>query len=216
VNRIYKDEKITRIFEMYIGDTNLVVGCGINGELESIAKRFPDRNFIGIDLELTNSIEGTNFLMKHGNAEKMEFPDSFFDFIYCYHVLEHVQNPEIAIHEMSRVLNHKSHLFVGTPNKARIFGYFSSGEGLLTFVKWNVLDWKMRILGRWSNLQGAHAGFYSEELRNMTLKKFSQVTDLSNNYYQELYSKRLFILRILQFTRITNKIYPSLYFLAKK
>lgn len=40
---------------------------------------------------------------KEGNIEAIPFPDGFFDFVHASHVLEHAQDPEKALSELSRV-----------------------------------------------------------------------------------------------------------------
>ena len=47
-------------------------------------------------------------LLKHqevvyGNGEKLDFEDNSFDFVFCCHVLEHVDNPVQFLNEMFRV-----------------------------------------------------------------------------------------------------------------
>ena len=37
------------------------------------------------------------------NTSKLPFPDKYFDFVYCRHVVEDIQNPDFACHEISRV-----------------------------------------------------------------------------------------------------------------
>lgn len=43
--------------------------------------------------------------------------DQFFDFIFCYHILEHIDEDAIAMKELYRVLKNKGTAFVQTPFK---------------------------------------------------------------------------------------------------
>lgn len=50
------------------------------------------------------------------NIEKLPFKDNEFDFVYCSHVLEHVENPEMACSELMRVAKRG---FIETPKRAK-------------------------------------------------------------------------------------------------
>lgn len=56
-------------------------------------------------------------------AEALPFPDRSFDAVYCFSTLEHVTDPERAIHEMVRVLRPDGALYLHTPNR---WGCFES------------------------------------------------------------------------------------------
>ncbi|MGF6752780.1 methyltransferase domain-containing protein [Paraburkholderia sp. GAS42] len=49
------------------------------------------------------------------NVEALDFPDGYFDLIICNHVLEHVDNPDVALAEFSRCLAPGGHLVAQTP-----------------------------------------------------------------------------------------------------
>lgn len=49
------------------------------------------------------------------NVEALDFPDGYFDLIICNHVLEHVDNPDIALAEFSRCLAPGGHVIAQTP-----------------------------------------------------------------------------------------------------
>jgi len=44
-----------------------------------------------------------NKIFVEGDVEKLPFKDKIFDFVFCSHLLEHVENPEKAITELIRV-----------------------------------------------------------------------------------------------------------------
>ena len=50
------------------------------------------------------------------NIENMPFESKEFDFVYCSHVLEHVDNPELACKELMRVAKRG---YIETPKKAK-------------------------------------------------------------------------------------------------
>lgn len=63
-----------------------------------------------------------------GKAEKIEFPDATFDMVVCNNVLDHVENAEMCLNEMSRVL---------APG-----GYFIFGQELTNAEDLKVSSWK--------------------------------------------------------------------------
>jgi SAM-dependent methyltransferase len=50
-----------------------------------------------------------------GDAHALPFPDASFDCIVCADVLEHLQNPELALEEMYRVLRSQGVLIISVP-----------------------------------------------------------------------------------------------------
>jgi len=87
-----------------------------------------------------------------------------FDFIYSYHVIEHISDFEKAFQKINRVIKKCSLFYIGVPNKNRILGYIDGNSTLREKVSWNVEDYKARFRGKFENKFGAHAGFAIEEL----------------------------------------------------
>lgn len=89
----------------------LDVGCGSGWLLNEIKGRFLKLKITGCDIK---KYEKYKFHFKLSKAEKLNFPDSKFDFVLMTDVLEHLKKPATAIAEISRVLksNGKFHLAV--------------------------------------------------------------------------------------------------------
>ncbi len=49
-------------------------------------------------------------------CEKTSFPDDEFDFVYCFTVLEHVNDISKCIDEMIRILKPGGTIYINTPN----------------------------------------------------------------------------------------------------
>ncbi len=97
-------------FNKHKGEKVLEVGCGIGTDSLMFAKG--GANAYGIDLT-QSSIDTTNkrFRMcglkgnfKRMDAEKLQFPDNYFDFVYSFGVLHHTPKTKESIEEVRRVL----------------------------------------------------------------------------------------------------------------
>ena len=207
-----KSKKFVGLYEKYLGLNNLVVGCGVGDEIKNLATFFPSSNFVGIDIEIAIAESEGNWQTIYMDAQKLNFQPGDFDFVYCHHVLEHVSDPQIVLGQINLVLKPQGFAFVGTPNKNRTLGYFSSDASLVDKLKWNFDDLSRKFTGKFENRYGAHAGFTAIEMREMLDKHFLEVNDVTFQYYINLYPKYHLILRLLHLLKLANFIFPSIYF----
>ena len=123
----YLNKSRFEFFETYIpnwkGLKVLDVGCGGGLACEFLAKRGADVS--GIDLSF-NSIKAAQEQAKKsylkidyqsGVAENLPYPENTFDVVVCFDVLEHVENWQRVIREISRVLNKGGIFLFDTINK---------------------------------------------------------------------------------------------------
>lgn len=87
--------------------TCLDVGCGL-GRLSEICLGKSDLVF-GVDLsnavrEAARVIKSEKFVPLQASADNLPLKDCSFDFVYCWGVLHHTQNPEKTLAELWRVL----------------------------------------------------------------------------------------------------------------
>jgi len=97
----------------------LDVGCAWGYDAVYLAKK--SREYYGIDIN-PNSIAKAKRLHPHLNfqqasAEKIPFPNSFFDAVVMSEVLEHVKNEISTLREVDRVLKHGGLFVLGTPHR---------------------------------------------------------------------------------------------------
>lgn len=107
----------------FSGKKVLVVGAGTGAEFVVFHKKGaevyglePNNNAVNI-LKTKCEKYGIDFSrVAKSTAEKLPYPDESFDFVYCYTVLEHVQNVNKALFEMVRVVRVGGRVFIETPN----------------------------------------------------------------------------------------------------
>lgn len=194
----------------------LVVGCGDGREAHALAKSL-GCNVVGIDLRTSFHPDAAAAVhLENADATDMPFESGYFDFVYSYHVLEHIPNYRAALAEMDRVLEPGGGLWIGTPNRTRLLGYLGSEASLKQTIKWNAADWSARLKGRFRNEFGAHAGFTWQELGGELRSVFSQIADATLDYYLAIYPHRAATVRMLHSSGLGRFAFPSIYFVGSK
>ena len=196
----------------------LVVGCGSGVEAGILARGLKAET-VGIDIGDAYSFdhEGSKpAKLMHMDAQALQFGDGSFDLVYSFHALEHIRDPHKAVAEMSRVLRPNGTFCIGTPNKQRLIGAIATSDPLRHRIMWNLRDLGYRLSGRWSNDNGAHAGFYARELRTMCVRSFGIATEITDEYYLELYQRHRSLLQWITMTRLKYVIFPCVYVAGAK
>jgi SAM-dependent methyltransferase len=178
----------------------LVVGCGDGREAHALA----------------NALAAAEVRLMRIDATALPFETDEFDFIYSYHVLEHIPRYRDALSEMNRVLAKGGGLWIGTPNRARLVGYIGSNVSMRKMLEWNAIDWKARLKGRFRNELGAHAGFTLSELGGELRAVFSRIDDATLDYYLAQYPHRARTVRMLHSSGLGTFAFPSIYFVGQK
>jgi ubiquinone/menaquinone biosynthesis C-methylase UbiE len=194
----------------------LVVGCGDGMEAAVLANTL-QASVTGIDVETQFSPLAMRYAkLQYGNALDLQFVDESFDFVYSYHALEHIPDPLKALAEMRRVLRVGGGYLIGTPNRHRLIGYIGSDVDFATKLRWNVKDWRARILFRFRNEYGAHAGFSRRELSSYLTQAFGNARDINHTYYAAVYSGHTRALDFFFRTGLQGFLLPSVYFTGIK
>lgn len=189
----------------------LVIGCGAGAEVAHLAAA-TGAQVVGVDGAVQPQWARPNAALLRADAEALPFPDASFDALYCYHVLEHVSSPARAIAEARRVLRSGGMGYVGTPNRARLLGYVGGRGSTADALRWNLVDWGLRLRGRWSNAQGAHAGFTRAELSRLLGASFARVESVDLAYYRGKYPRLAGFWTAAFRSGLAHRVAPSVYF----
>ena len=94
----------------------LEIGTGVGYGIEIIASNTD--KFMTVDKYETNSISNENVEFIKMNVPPLKgIPDSSFDFVITFQVIEHIKKDKEFVKEIYRVLKNKGKLIVTTPNK---------------------------------------------------------------------------------------------------
>lgn len=112
------------------GSQALEIGCGL-GELATyLASLSPSRlvaaDFSAVAIRKARAsahhlgLDNVEFAVE--DIERLSFADETFDVVVSCETVEHVPDPELAVHELARVLKPGGRLFLTTPNYLSITG----------------------------------------------------------------------------------------------
>lgn len=201
------------------GARGLVVGFGEGHEADYLQNHTRARIY-GIDIRSRiPANQNPSFSPILASAMDLPFKESSFDFVFYHHVIEHVPSPIATLVEISRLLVPGGALYIGTPNRHRIIGYTGAYRiSLGRKIRNNLMDYKYRILGKFHNEMGAHAGFSKAELERMLNPYFTDLQWLTEDYLIFKYQQRFhpaalnFLLKpyVLEFAA------PSIYVICRK
>ena len=103
----------------------LDVGCNSGTFTKQVYNVFPESRIYGIDISQKAisyaKQKYKNISFNVAWAEKLPFKNKSFDLITCFEVLEHVDNPEKIIKEMSRVLKKRGNMIIIVPTENLLF-----------------------------------------------------------------------------------------------
>jgi len=157
----------------FTGKRVLVVGAGTGGEVVVLHRRGadvygiePDETAYEIVCLKTKQL-GLNSekYLKHG-AEQIPFKDDYFDFVYCFTVLEHVTDVEQSIDEMIRVTMSGGRIFIETPDYRQFYEPHYKIMMPMIAPRWLLQIW-LRCLGRPGAFFDTACYITGKQLRNI-------------------------------------------------
>ena len=169
------------------GKSVLEIGCDSQGEfLQYLSRQRKLTKAIGVNPCLEDHLEKAGYTLLKEDARKLPFADDTFDFIVSISVFEHVQNLDVALAEMYRVLRPGGFLFTEFgPIWSGVWGHhlwFYHGD--------NVRDWVNTPLPPYAHLMMAE-----DELRCWCDAKYqdaSLVRKICDFVYRSDEQNRLF------------------------
>jgi len=115
----------------------LEIGCGNGDFLIELARKFPDRNFTGIDfaeeqikLAKLNSKGINNIEFKSGSALDLKFPDNSYELVLCINVLHHIrwEDQKSLLTKITQISS--EHIIIEIKNKNNFYyKYLRTGFG---------------------------------------------------------------------------------------
>lgn len=110
-------------FTELAGKLGLDAGCGWGWFLHYAVKKSIDMYGFEVNLKSLKKAlvfgVGTDRLLV-SDVQCMPFRDEMFDFVICWHVIEHVPNPKKVLKEISRILKAGGVLVLGVPNEKTV------------------------------------------------------------------------------------------------
>jgi len=96
----------------------LEIGTGSGYGIEEIAPKADefwtlDKHYVSINY---NKYHNTRFI-KNKVPPLNNMPNNYFDFVICFQVIEHIEDRNFLLKEISRVLKNNGKLIISTPNK---------------------------------------------------------------------------------------------------
>lgn len=175
-NASYYIDKVAKWINYKFDKTKkvLVVGAGTGAEFVQFSRRGCDAYAIEPNerafevLCLKAKLENISLgKCKKGIAEDLPFEDELFDFVYCFTVLEHVQNVEKGIKEMIRVTKKKNgFIFIVCPDYRQIWeGHYKLYLPLF-MPKW-FIKIILRIKGRPTHFLDSLQFVTAKQVRNV-------------------------------------------------
>jgi ubiquinone/menaquinone biosynthesis C-methylase UbiE len=213
-------EVISGYYQPRPGDKILSAGAGEGGEAALLHNEFKLLT-VGIDLNIGTwgvPIKNNGYYLQRHDITSLAFRENSFSLVYCYHVLEHVEDPIAVLKEIHRVLTSDGILFIGFPNRHRVFAYVGTSQRLTTKEKilWNLNDYRFRLTGKFENKYGAHAGFTESEYTHIASRIFRSVIPVRNQYMLLKYKRLETLVYLMIKSRLSEFLFPSNYFICLK
>lgn len=187
-------------------------------EAQVLAVVFPS-NIVGIDLEISKEMSQGKLKLLKGSIESMPFPNNYFKFVHCYHVLEHVKRPQQALMEFKRILSKDGLIFIGFPIRLRIAPMYLKSHQSLNIakkIKYNLRDYRQKVSGKFKNEFGAHAGFAESEFINIAREYFSTIKSFRKDYSKLIYPSYRILIDFASILNADDYFFPSNYYLLRK
>ncbi len=185
-------KQISFVHEYKIGGKLLDIGCGIGYFLKFIKDNNKKWRIFGVEpRSLLRKVarQNTGETIKNGTLSNIPFPDSYFDVVTCYDVLEHSKELNKNMTELKRVLKPSGLLFIQAPNYKSFMAYITRNRWDWWCIPDHVLHFSYNFLTNYLKKSGFTV------LKSYTYE--DQVDYLSNikgRFSQNYFTKILYFL----------------------
>jgi len=198
----------------------LMVGCGSGDEVVYLRRSYSSQRIVGCDIGAIFSPRARAAgCVLVGDGQSLPFGDASFDFVAAFHSLEHVEDPRKVLAEVLRVLAPGGWFYMGVPNRSRLIAYVGAfGIPAWKKIAFNFRDFYHRLIGKFENRLGAHAGFSAGELENLLAEYFASTALITEPYLRFKYGDRIpkQCLNLLLAPRVINYSAAAHYALCRK
>lgn len=192
----YLLKKVTAIFSNFGGrGTVLDLGCGDGHYSNNLKNMGFDVTAADMDSRRFKFHDTIRFV-KCELSDKLDFPDSKFDYVVLLEVVEHLRKPFAVINEVSRILKPNGRLIISTPNILNIGSRLRFlFEGTLDFFREPTLDF---VKLNKDNVHNLHIVVWRyQELEYLLFENGLNVENIYTDYLRrELYFPAFFLLPI--------------------
>lgn len=149
----------------YIPKGNLLdIGCGAGFFLDVAAEKGLSAYGVELSTEASNKTKLRHRNVFNGSLEHARYPDSFFDVVTIFDLIEHVLNPDITIREIHRIVK---------------------PGGFVVFTTPDISSWHAKIMGKyWYQINPHQHLFYfsPSTIKRILEKNGFTVLDIKKNY----------------------------------
>ncbi|MAG47504.1 hypothetical protein CL617_02775 [archaeon] len=175
------EKKVFSLLKRWSKGKILDAGCGNCRNLFPFFKNNFECYGFDFSKEMINNskkyIKKNNFKvnLKIGSLEKIPFKDKTFDYVICFAVLHHLENPENGIRETKRILKNNGEAYVNIWNKYQLKFLFKREE---MYIKWgnekryyNLISYfKLRRILKESNFSILESNFFGKNIEFLIKK----------------------------------------------
>jgi SAM-dependent methyltransferase len=151
-------------------ETGFILDAGCNNFFYTNILKNDFRNIICIDINEPEKSLARENLFTLGSIEKLPYKNNTFDFIYCFSVIQFINNDRSVFEEFYRVLKPEGKLLITVPTCRSPFRIIREME-----IRYAVY--------KWSEYNLAHHHYYSiEDIEKLTCDTFRIKSVLGYNY----------------------------------